>query len=60
MPMLEHIMNTIDMQAMLNPNPDRASLGSCLRPASADGAFLRFGTIDDCSAQQDHAVGKPH
>jgi hypothetical protein len=30
-PCIEHIMNTIDVQAIPNPNPDRASLGGYLR-----------------------------
>ena len=28
----EHIMNIMDVQVLLKPNPDRASLGGCLRP----------------------------
>ena len=31
-PILEHIVNTIDVQALRNPNPDRSSLGSHSRP----------------------------
>ena len=59
MSMLEHIKNAIDVQAILNPNPDRTSLGSCLRPCRRTELSLRFGTIDACLARQDHAVGKP-
>jgi len=31
-PLVEHIMNKIEVQAILNPNPDRAPLGGDLRP----------------------------
>src|SRR5664280_1129690 len=41
----------------LNPNPDRTSLGSCLRPCRWTAFSVRFGTIDECAAQQDHVVG---
>ena len=53
----EHTMNAIDVQTILNPN--RTSLGSCLRPCRRTELSLRFGTIDACLARQDHAVGKP-
>ena len=53
MPMLEHIMNMMDVQVMINPNPDRTSLGSCLRPCRRTELSIRFGTIDECAALQD-------
>jgi len=53
----EHIMNMLDVQVMLNPNPDRTSLGSCLGPRRRTAFSVRFRTIDECAAQQDHVVG---
>src|SRR5471030_2044397 len=50
-------MNTKQVQAILNPNPDGTSLGSRLRPCRADGVFRSVGDIDGCAAEQDHAVG---
>ena len=50
-------MNMLDVQVMLNPNPDRTSLGSCLCPRRRTAFSVRFRTIDECAAQQDHVVG---
>ena len=35
----EHIMNMLDVQVMLNPNPDRTSAWKLFVSASADGVF---------------------
>ena len=50
-------MNAIDVQVIRNPDPDRTSLGSYFVPSRRTAFSLRFGTIDECAAQQDHVVG---